>query len=463
MSEKMNNSNPIKVNSTSTPKFRHGGLNEFGWGLKGKSIKIIDGKYELDEPNLANPKPLGDFKKNCKIFSSVDLYIMEKKEKVVQKPEDYPPPQINENFANCLKEANIEFTDDFHERLYRSLSQTFLSLYQANYSKVDKLVDLVVFPGCHDHVVKIVEYANHNNVILIPIGGSTNVTESTCHPNNAKDQRSVVVVDCTQMNRLMWIDEENMLACFESGIAGRDLEIVLKERGYTCGHEPDSIDFSTLGGWISTRASGMKRQKYGNIEECIKNFKFVTSVGVLMKQEYPRVSMGPSIRDLIFGSEGTLGIISEATIKIYRLPEVVKYGSIVFPNFESGVKFMNDMSRTSLVPASLRLVDNFHYRVSQVVREHQGMIQEIIEPIKRGYLWYIKGFDQNKIAVATFKMEGDRKNVDVQDKTVREHAQKYSGIFAGEYHGRKAYDVTFHIGYIRVSVYDNFATIFLLV
>lgn len=455
MSEKINNFCPTKVESTSTPKFRHGGLNEFGWGLKGKGVGCIDGKYFIDEPNLPKPKPYDDLKKNCKIYSSVDLYIMKNQEKVVQRPEDYPPPQNNENFVNCLAESKIEFTDDFHERFFRSLSQTFLSLYQANFAKVDKLVDLVIFPKCHDDVVKVVELANHHSVVLIPVGGSTNVSESTCHPNSERDQRSVVVVDCTQMNRMIWIDEVNMLACFESGIAGRDLEIVLNKIGYTMGHEPDSNDFSTLGGWISTRASGMKRQKYGNIEECVKDFKLVTSVGVFSKPNYPRVSMGPSIVGLVFGSEGTLGIISEAIIKIHRCPKVVSYGSIIFPTFECGVKFMKDMSQTSSIPASLRLVDNLHYRMSQVIKESQGVVLELIESIKRAYLWNIKGFDRNKIAVATFKMEDDEKIVKIQDETVRKFAIKNSGILAGEFYGLKAYEVTFHIGYIRVSTKDK--------
>lgn len=150
-----------------------------------------------------------------------------------------------------------------------------------------------------------------------------------------------------------------------------------------------------------------------------------------------------------------MGIITEATLKIHRLPKVTKYGSIIFPSFDHGVKFMYEMSKTSSIPASLRLVDNLHYRMSQVIKESQGLLHDAIEPIKRGYLWYIKRFDQRNIAVATFKMEGDPKNVDIQNETVAEIAQKHSGILAGEYYGLKAYEVTFHIGYIRVSVHAS--------
>lgn len=447
---------PIKVKSTGTPKLRHGGLNEFGWGLRGRGMFYMKDSetHLLDIPSLPRPKVYVNFNKKARQYTTIDqrLNFLHPVERVNQNPEDYPAAVIDQNFVESLQNSKIEFTNDFHERLHRSICQTFVSLMQANFGKVDRIVDLVVFPSCHAQVVKIVELANLHNVILLPIGGSTNVSESTCHPNSQEDQRSVVVVDCTQMNRLMWLDETNMLACFEAGIAGRDLENFLNEKGYTFGHEPDSMDFSTLGGWISTRASGMKRQKYGNIEECVKDFKFVTSAGVLSKLRYPRVSHGPTIRDLVFGSEGTLGIITEATVRIYQRPKVTEYGSIIFPTFEHGIKFMYEISKTEAVPASLRLVDNFHYGMSQVVKETRGFLHDsMIEPVKRGYLWYVKGFDEKKIAIATYKMEGDERSVKMQSDTIDELAVKNSGVIAGAHYGLNAYNVTFLIGYMRVS------------
>lgn len=102
------------------------------------------------------------------------------------------------------------------------------------------------------------------------------------------------VPDTSQMSRILWVDRSSMLACIESGVAGKDLEDALAEKGLTMGHEPDSLEFSTLGGWVATRSSGMKQQTYGNIEQMISKVTLVTSVGILEKNYLaPRASVGP--------------------------------------------------------------------------------------------------------------------------------------------------------------------------
>lgn len=113
--------------------------------------------------------------------------------------------------------------------------------------------------------------ANNHNVILIPYGGGTNVTQALYLRNGHKSQegRMIVSLDMSRMNKIVWIDKDNMIACVQAGIRGQDMERDLKLSGYLSGHEPDSSEFSTLGGWVSTRASGMKKNTYGNIEEIV--------------------------------------------------------------------------------------------------------------------------------------------------------------------------------------------------
>jgi len=130
--------------------------------------------------------------------------------------------------------------------------------------------------------------------------------------------------------------------------------------GVVSGHEPDSMEFSTLGGWISTRASGMKKNTYGNIEDIVKSITFVTPKGTFKKLEnyWPRISAGPDMNQIILGHEGNLGVITEAIIKVRKVPEAQEYNAILFPNFELGSKFMEEMAQQKLYPSSLRLVDN---------------------------------------------------------------------------------------------------------
>lgn len=138
----------------------------------------------------------------------------------------------------------------------------------------------------------------------------------------------------SRMNKILWVDRKNMTARAQAGILGQDLEKGLGEYGVIIGHEPDSVEFSTLGGWVSTRASGMKKNKYGNIDDIVLNIQIVTSIGTFEKgQNAPRVSSGPDLNQLILGSEGNLGIITEVVFKVRPLPEQRLYESFIFPDF----------------------------------------------------------------------------------------------------------------------------------
>lgn len=117
-----------------------------------------------------------------------------------------------------------------------------------------------------------------------------------------------------------------------------------------------------MGGWISTRASGMKKNTYGNIEDIVQGFTFVTPKGVFKKSEHwPRVSAGPDFSQAIMGHEGNFGVVTEAIIKVKPVPESVEYGSFIFPNFKIGIQFMEEMSKQTNYPSSLRLVDNIQF------------------------------------------------------------------------------------------------------
>jgi alkyldihydroxyacetonephosphate synthase len=169
----------------------------------------------------------------------------------------------------------------------------------------------------------------------------------------------IVSLDMSRMNKVLWVDKDNMIACVQAGIRGQDLEKDLKSHGVTCGHEPDSMEFSTLGGWIATRASGMKKNTYGNIEEIVQSITMVTAKGIFRKMDHwPRISAGPDFTQMMIGNEGNLGVVTEAIIRIRTVPEVSEAGSIVFPSFEIGIKFMEEMARQRMYPSSLRLVDN---------------------------------------------------------------------------------------------------------
>ena len=158
---------------------------------------------------------------------------------------DYPPAVINEEFCNELKISKIEFSLDFNDRFHRCRGQAMKDFYILRYGKFERVPDVVVFPKSHEDVVLCVELANKFCAVIIPYAGGTNTMLSLSHSKD--DRRFFISLDVTQMNRILWIDRKSMLACMEAGIVGQDMEDALEKEGLTVGHEPDSIELSTLG------------------------------------------------------------------------------------------------------------------------------------------------------------------------------------------------------------------------
>ena len=261
----------------------------------------------------------------------------------------------------------------------------------------------------------------------------------------------IVSLDMARMNRIKWVDKINNLACIEAGIIGQDLEREMKSYGFVIGHEPDSVEFSTLGGWISTRASGMKKNTYGNIEDIVQNIRFVTSKGTYAKNsEWPRVSNGPDLNHIIMGHEGNFGVITEAVLRVRPIPEVKEYSSIVFHNFDIGIMFLDEVSRSRNWPASIRVIDNQQFKASQALKEgNTSMIQLLTDSLKMFYVLKIKGFDVDKLVGCTIVFEGSRAEVDHQKSNLFRIASKHNGMIAGSETGLKGYFLTFAIAYIR--------------
>ena len=241
--------------------------------------------------------------------------------------------------------------------MFRAHGHTLHEIFTLRSSQFLRIPDLVVWPKSHDDVVTLVNLSCQNDVVVIPFGGGTSVSGALQCPDNEK--RMILSVDTSQMNKILWIDYQNLTARIEAGIIGQDLERELNKHNLCSGHEPDSYEFSSLGGWVATRASGMKKNIYGNIEDLVVHVKMVTPKGVVERNcQVPRISSGPDIQQFILGSEGTLGIITEVTLKVRPIPAFKKYGSVVFPDFESGVHFLREVAKQQLKPASLRLMDN---------------------------------------------------------------------------------------------------------
>ena len=369
-------------------------------------------------------------------------------------PSDYPPVipenRVDREFSDAVRKflRDDQISDDAALRLRHGHGHSQREMYGVKYRRLERVPDVVVFPADEEQVSALVEAALRYNVCLIPYGGGTNVSEALRCPND--EDRTIVSVDMTRMNRILWIDPTNRMARIEAGAVGRHIAEQMESHGFTIGHEPDSVEFSTLGGWIATRASGMKKNRYGNIEDIVLDVSAVTAKGKLTRSSVvPRESVGSDPRLWLFGSEGNLGIITSAVVKIFPLPEVKLYGSILFPTFENGVAFMYDLTQEGTPPASVRLVDSLQFQFGMALKPKSEGWRAIKSKLEKLYVTRLRGFVPERMVVCSLVFEGSRREVKAQEAIVYSIGRRHGGLKAGSENGKRGYDLTFGIAYIR--------------
>jgi alkyldihydroxyacetonephosphate synthase len=368
--------------------------------------------------------------------------------------------------------SDSRFSDSEKELLYDSFPQTSFSTvdrvrHGTGHSQEDiflirtgssfRIPDAVVWPQCESDVEKLVGVAKDKRWCLIPFGGGTNVSNATRCPASDVEHRPIISVDMKQMRRILWINEEDGLAHIEAGITGRELVEELEQQGLTMGHEPDSYEFSTLGGWVATKASGMKRSKYGNIEDIVKSVRVIGPDGLLWEGSENsvstpgRVAEGLDLCSLVMGSEGCIGIITSAVIRVWPLPEVREYDSVIIRNFQEGLQFVRAIARLGPnKPASVRLLDNAHFRLGQALRpEESSILRQFTKSIIQFASSAISTYDPASIVCATINYEGSIAEIKAQKRTIREIASSHGGMMLGSQIGKAGYELTFMIAYLR--------------
>ena len=363
---------------------------------------------------------------------------------------------INQVFVDNIKN---EFEDDRYsfedeDRLIHSHGQTTSEeVYKILYNQIKRCVDMVFYVENNEEVQRLIELAVEFNVCLVPFGGGTSVTSALKIPSS--EQRMIVSVDLRRMNQVEWINEEDRQVCVQAGITGSDLENLLAEKGYCMGHEPDSVELSTLGGWIATNASGMKKNRYGNIEDIVENVTMITAKGTVEQvKPLSRASIGFKPQNILFGSEGNLGIITKAVLKIHKTPEIKKYNSIIFKDWETGVQFLYNLSKTNFIPSSVRLVDNMQFRFGQALKPKAQGFKKFMGQIEKFFALKVKGLDAEKMCATTFLMEGSQNEIAYQEKNILKLAKQHGGLVGGPGNGKRGYLLTFAIAYVRDFLTD---------
>jgi len=212
--------------------------------------------------------------------------------------------------------------------------------------------DFIVHPENAEQVSEIVKLANMLKIPLIPFGGGAGVCGGTIPVNGG------IIIDLKKMDKIVSIDHKSLLVTVQPGIIGEVLERELNKQGYTLPHYPASLYCSTIGGFVACRSAGSLSSKYGKIEDMVVALEVVLPTGEIIRTKpVPRSATGPDLKQLFIGSEGTLGIITEVTLKIKPLPEERRFRAFIFKDLHSGIEAVIKLFRKGLRPCVIRLYD----------------------------------------------------------------------------------------------------------
>jgi alkyldihydroxyacetonephosphate synthase len=262
-------------------------------------------------------------------------------------------------------------------------------------------------------------------------------------------------MDLERLDQVLEIDGESRLARVQAGVFGPRLEEQLGARGYTFGHFPDSFPHSTLGGWIATRSSGMQSDRYGDIADMVKGLRVVTPAGVLVARPVPAASNGPSVRQMVLGSEGRLGIITEATVHVRRIPEERKIVGYLFPTFADGLAAMRDLAAGEYSVSVTRVSDANETQFSFAMRVNPTLLDKLQSSALKVYVSRRLGFDPEGMCLSFIGYEGSSRHVTAQRRAVGRLVKRHGGLCVGTGPGALYDQKKFDIPYIRDFLLDR--------
>ena len=367
-----------------------------------------------------------------------------------------PAPLIGDQLLAELADAvgaENAIQDDL-DRIVHTYGKSARDLLRIRTGDIPRVPDVVVYPGNEAEVQLIVDRAVAADAVIIPYGGGSNISGSLHAPED--ETRPVISVDLGRLNQVIDIDEDSGLARIQAGAQGPDLEEQLGARGWTLGHFPDSFTHSTLGGWVATRSSGMQSDKYGDISDIARGMRVVMPGKVLEIRPLPHTSTGPSVREMVLGSEGRLGVITEVTVQVHRIPEVRLILGYLFPSWEASLAAMHDISTSDAHPSITRVSDAKETAFSFATRRKSNRIS-ISSLISKGMMKVLqrRGWKLDEVCLSFIGYEGGKAHVARQKAIVKDIVGRHGGIVVGKGPGELYDQKKFDTPYIRDFLLDR--------
>lgn len=241
---------------------------------------------------------------------------------------------------------------DAETRIRHARGQSFPDWLAMRSGRFGRVPDGVALPTTSDEAREALHWAYGQGYVVIVYGGGTSVAG---HVNVPPSDAPVLTLSLERMNRLLALDEESQIATFGAGTRGPELERQLKEKGYVLGHFPQSWELSTVGGWVASRSSGQQSLRYGRIEQMFAGARIETPRGTMTIPDFPASAAGPDLREIILGSEGRIGAITEVKLRVTPLPERESFHVAFAPDWRAGVTLVRQLAQAKTPLSMMRL------------------------------------------------------------------------------------------------------------
>jgi alkyldihydroxyacetonephosphate synthase len=304
----------------------------WGWG------------YEDQQPPAAEVEQAGRGAREHLGFGPAEIEAPPRLEDV-----ELPPPRIQApaSLAGICRSDPYERASHAYGKAYRDLVRAFRGRF-------DHPPDVVAHPRDERELEQLLHWCAGAGAAAIPFGGGTSVVGGV---EPRVPHEAVVTIDLKRMNRVLEVDPVSRAARIQAGATGPELEEQLKRHGMTLRHYPQSFELSTLGGWMATRAGGHFATLHTHIDDFVESVRAITPTGAWESRRLPGSGAGPSPDRMLIGSEGILGVITEAWVRVQEPPAFRESAAVLFDRFEQGAEAVRALAQSRLFPSNCRLLD----------------------------------------------------------------------------------------------------------
>ncbi|MDM8534231.1 FAD-binding oxidoreductase [Clostridiaceae bacterium HSG29] len=354
-----------------------------------------------------------------------------------------------EYFKNIVGEENI--LEDSYSRLQIAYGKTMIDLMRLRKNIVENIPDIVIHPRSKEDIIKIVKYCNEERIPVYIYGGGSSVTRGV------EAVKGGVTLDMrVHMKKVIKFNEKNQTIKVQAGMSGPDLEKTLNDapnlfnakRKFTCGHFPQSFEYSTVGGWVVTRGAGQNSTYYGKIEDMVICQEYVTPIGTIETKEYPAMATGPSIDEIMIGAEGTYGILVNCTLKVFRhMPENQKRFSYIFKNWDDAMNAGREIMQSEFgLPSVFRLSDP---EETDVALKLYGIEGTAIDKMMN-----LRGYKSGERCLFLGFTDGEKSFSKNVKKNIQKVCKRYGGMYTTGYVTKRWEHGRFRDPYMREDLQD---------